>query len=63
MPYSVILTRKSNKTVRANFKLYNAPTPSCGDIITVDIDGDTVIARVTDIAATQPVDQVSAAEV
>jgi len=63
MPYSVILTRKGNRTVRDNLKMYNAPTPSRGDIIDVDTDGERVRARVTDIASAQPVDQVSATEV
>jgi hypothetical protein len=36
MPYSVLLTRKGSRTVRANFKMYDAPTPSRGDIIVVD---------------------------
>jgi hypothetical protein len=63
MPYQVTLTRKGGGGVRADFKMYNAPSPSYGDIITVDIDGESVKARVTAIRHALPVDQVSATEV
>jgi hypothetical protein len=63
MPYQVTLTRKGSSRVTADFKMYNAPTPAPGDIITVDIDGEGVKARVTEIVHALPVDHVSATEV
>jgi hypothetical protein len=63
MPYQVTLTRKDGGGIRADFNMYNAPTPSHGDIINVDIDEESVKARVTEIAHALPVDHVSATEV
>lgn len=62
MPYQVTLTRKGGG-VRADFKMYNAPTPAHADIINVDLDGESVKARVTEIVHALPIDHVSATEV
>jgi hypothetical protein len=63
MPDQVTLTRKGGGGVRADFKMYNARTPSHGDMINVDLDGESVKARVTEIVHVLPVDHVSATEV
>jgi hypothetical protein len=62
MAYQVKLQQK-NGPITDNFKMYNAPTPSPGDIIDVDTFYGMVRARVTDRAFAQPVDLVTAIEV
>jgi hypothetical protein len=62
MAYQVKLQQK-NGPITDNFKMYNAPTPSPGDIIDVDTSYGMVRARVTDRTFAQPVDLVTAIEV
>ena len=62
MAYQVKLQRKDGP-ITDNFKLYNAPTPSPGEIIDVDTYYGMVKARVPHRAFAQPVDLVTAIEV
>jgi hypothetical protein len=62
MGYQVQLQRKDGP-VTQNFKMYNALTPSPGDIIDVDTDHGRVKARVTTSISAQPIDLVTAVEV
>ena len=62
MPYQVMLRRKDG-AITTSFKMYNAVTPSPGEIINVYTDPGTVKARVTDRASARPVDLVTAIEI
>jgi hypothetical protein len=68
MSYSVILTRKDGQIVRTD--ICNAPTPSRGDIVPVDVEDSTVKAHVGGIETSPPkkpwsqsIDHVTATEI
>jgi hypothetical protein len=63
MPYSVLLTGRDGGPISTNFKIYAGPTPSRGDLIAVDTEGETVKACVTAVVFAVPIDHVSATEI
>jgi hypothetical protein len=62
MAYQVQLRLKDG-VFHDNFKMYNSPTPSPGDIVDVDTPYRTMKAQVEVVRRAHPVDFVNAAQI